>query len=175
MIVPPESVVGGLDCARQPSWSTDGKWVYYSAALNGSSQVFRVPVAGGIPQQITRSGGCRPQESPDASSVYYTLQGSLWRMGLNGGAPEKVVSSHHFERSKLFSYLVREHGVFLLPLFAKTWTLEYYRLPAGAVARIASGDKRTSRGLAVSRDASRILFPLTDQTHMNLMLVRNPD
>lgn len=189
MLVKPEAVLGGLQCSRQPSWSGDGKWIYYSAGVSASSQVFRLSISGGNPQQITRSGGCRPQESPDGRSVYYTAEGGLWRITISGGVPELVVNSNSLKGLKAFSYVVRPEGIFTVPLFTKVWGLDFHRLADGSVTHIASGGihwfadgsvqissggKRTSRGLTVSSDGRRILYPLTDEVHMNLVLVRNP-
>jgi dipeptidyl aminopeptidase/acylaminoacyl peptidase len=37
-----------------PAWSPDGRWVYFSSSRGGSSQVWRIAVAGGEAEQVTR-------------------------------------------------------------------------------------------------------------------------
>lgn len=167
----PLKVAGGFECGRQPSWSRDGKWIYYSAAVNGVAQIFRISAAGGRPHQVTTAGGCNPQESPDGRYIYHMKEGGVWRIPLAGGSREQMIRNPNL----YLSYVVGRDGIFALPLFTlRPWTMEFHRFSDGSVSAIAHGDKRTCRGLALSRDGRRILYPLTDGVRMNLMLVRNP-
>lgn len=40
--------------ASDPRWSTDGKTIYFLSSKSGSSQIWRVPAAGGAPTQVSR-------------------------------------------------------------------------------------------------------------------------
>lgn len=42
-----------------PSFSRDGKWVYFASDRSGGWQVWRVPVAGGSAQQLSAKAGSR--------------------------------------------------------------------------------------------------------------------
>ena len=37
-----------------PSWSSDGKWIYFLSSRSGSSQVWRLPAQGGEAEQVTK-------------------------------------------------------------------------------------------------------------------------
>ncbi|MBA2544363.1 MAG: S9 family peptidase, partial [Deltaproteobacteria bacterium] len=37
-----------------PAWSADGKWIYFMSSRSGSSQVWRIAVAGGEAEQVTK-------------------------------------------------------------------------------------------------------------------------
>jgi dipeptidyl aminopeptidase/acylaminoacyl peptidase len=74
-----------------PSWSRDGRWVYFSSDRTGSDQVWRVPAAGGPAVQVTKKGGFCPRESPDGRSVFYWNSGTLWRMPVEGGEESRIV------------------------------------------------------------------------------------
>ena len=54
-----------------PSWSRDGKWIYFASTRSGTFQVWRVPAEGGSPVQVTRQGGHAALESPEGKYVYY--------------------------------------------------------------------------------------------------------
>jgi len=56
---------------KVPSFSRDGKWVYFSSNRTGRDEIYRVPFAGGEPVQITGSGGWVSFESNDGKSLYY--------------------------------------------------------------------------------------------------------
>ena len=59
---------GGNNIA--PSWSRDGRWIYYGSR-RGGIQVWKVAVQGGAPIQVTRNGGVIAEESTDGRFLYY--------------------------------------------------------------------------------------------------------
>ena len=76
-----------------PSWSHDGKWIYFASNRSGAWQVWRTPSTGGGPdEQVTRLGGFAGFESEDGQHLYYAKgRGAegLWRKRLPDG-PEEV-------------------------------------------------------------------------------------
>lgn len=78
-----------------PSWSRDGKWIYFASTKSGSFQIWRVLAAGGTPEQLTHSGGHASLPSADGRVLYYAKNSyanpEIWQIPVNGG-PEKPVS-----------------------------------------------------------------------------------
>jgi len=75
------------DC---PSWSPDGKWVYFASARTHDFQVWKAPAEGGSPVQVTARGGHAALASPDGKYVYYAksqyANPEIWQVGqLVGG------------------------------------------------------------------------------------------
>ena len=72
-----------------PSWSRDGKWVYFASDRSGQEQVWKLPTSGGQAVQVTRNGGFAALESPDGKFVYYAkneeVPTSLWKVPVDGG------------------------------------------------------------------------------------------
>ena len=56
---------------NMPSWSRDGRFLYYGSNRTGRYEIWRVPVAGGPEEQVTREGGFLPFESLDGRTLYY--------------------------------------------------------------------------------------------------------
>jgi Tol biopolymer transport system component len=54
-----------------PSWSPDGKWVYFAPSRTGGWQVWEVPAEGGTPSQVMTLGGHAPWASLDGRFIYY--------------------------------------------------------------------------------------------------------
>ncbi|MBS1840549.1 MAG: PD40 domain-containing protein [Acidobacteria bacterium] len=80
---------------RCPSWSRDGKWIYFASTRTEKYQVWKIPSEGGAPVQVTRDGGHAAFESADGKILYYAKTGyanpEIWQVPVNGGA-EKLVA-----------------------------------------------------------------------------------
>ena len=53
--------------AMFPRWSRDGKWIYFSSAESGATQVWKAPSGGGQAVQVTHHGGLVASELPDGN------------------------------------------------------------------------------------------------------------
>jgi len=78
-----------------PSFSRDGKWVYFASTRTGHFQVWKVSSEGGTPVQVTRLGGHAAIASCDGKLIYYAkmqyANPEIWQIPTNGG-PEKLLS-----------------------------------------------------------------------------------
>ena len=55
-----------------PTWSRDGKWIYFSEAREGGRDIWRAPATGGTAEQLTRTGtGFLAYETADGASLLY--------------------------------------------------------------------------------------------------------
>ena len=82
--------------SRAPSFSRDGRWVYFGSDRSGSWQVWRQPwpEAGEEAQQLTTEGGLAALESRAGDAVYYVRpdRGGLWRRGREPGGDETLAT-----------------------------------------------------------------------------------
>ena len=101
----PRAVVAGPEDDGSPAWSPDGKAIAYIQGGNpkdfwyGASHLALVPADGGAPKPLTAAldrNVFAPRFAPDGKAVYFLLEDGgnqpLCRAGLEGGAPERVVS-----------------------------------------------------------------------------------
>ena len=58
-----------------PSFSHDGRFIYFASNRSGRNEIWRVPSAGGAEEQMTRTGGSFPTESRDGRLLYYKSGG----------------------------------------------------------------------------------------------------
>ena len=86
-----------------PSWSGDGRWIYFASTRAGAvADIWRIAPSGGPATRLTRNGGFEPRASLDGRYLFYLdrapaglATGStarLMRLPLDGGEPEPVVS-----------------------------------------------------------------------------------
>ena len=78
----------------RPSWSLDGRWIYFASDRTGDWQIWKMPSSGGKPEQITWGGGRDPVVSWDGRRVYYAksppIQG-IWEVPAEGGQEVQIV------------------------------------------------------------------------------------
>jgi Tol biopolymer transport system component len=79
-----------------PSWSRDGRFIYFSSNRTGDGQVWRTPASGGADEQVTQNGGTLPFESVDGRTLYYlksggNLPGVLRARPTAGGADTAIL------------------------------------------------------------------------------------
>ena len=55
-----------------PTFSRDGRWVYFSSTRSGQSRIWKIPVSGGAAVQVSAGLGMMAIESPDGAYLYYT-------------------------------------------------------------------------------------------------------
>jgi len=83
-----------LDEGRVPSFSRDGKWIYFASDRHDDWQVWKIHRRGGNAVQVTRKGGFAALESSDGY-LYYAKSGwkpEIRRIPVAGGE-ESLVSS----------------------------------------------------------------------------------
>ena len=77
-----------------PSWSSDGKWVYFASNRTGDWQIWKIPATGGALVQVTKQGGFASIETPDGQYLYYAKNNyenpEIWRVPVAGGEEAPV-------------------------------------------------------------------------------------
>jgi serine/threonine protein kinase/Tol biopolymer transport system component len=94
-------VTSGNQNAEGIRVSRDGRWVVYDSDLSGNSDVYRVPVAGGEPERLTRdpSDEFRGALSPTGKELAYhsfrTGSRNVFLARLDGGPVQQLTHSSH--------------------------------------------------------------------------------
>ena len=159
-----------------PSWSRDGKWIYFASKRGGEAfQVWRMPIAGGVPEQLTRYGGISPIESADGRYLYYSKyeQNGIWRMPLRGDGAESMVLSD-MDPDGWPNWALSPEGIYFLKFgkFPKA-SLAFYDFAENTTRIIWPLEKQAGWGLSLSSDGRSLLYIQDQFAESNLMLVRN--
>ena len=161
---------------KAPSFSRDGKWVYFTSNRAGRDEIYRVPATGGEPVRLTANGGWVAFESADGRSIYYTKTpgacSPLFVRSLDGGPERQVIESVCWR-----GFVVTDRGIYHLSgnPNAREYAVQLLDPATGRstlVGRI-EGRLYLNLGLAVSPDGKTILFSASTQAGADLMLVEN--
>ena len=158
---------------NMPSWSRDGRVVYFTSNRTGSYRVFRVPAEGGPEQRLTAEGGGPPFESWDGKALFYSREfvGSspLMTVPLAGG-PERTL----VDCVSLWGYAVAAAGVYYQGCGSQPRAVPVY------LRDLASGrDRRVgtltgwSAGFTVSADGNTLLYTKVVGEGSDLMLIED--
>ncbi len=79
-----------------PSWSRDGKWIYYFSNRGKQAHIWKKPATGGPETQVTRNGGAWSDESLDGKDLYYVNEQGLWKIPVASGNEVKIAHSYDF-------------------------------------------------------------------------------
>jgi Tol biopolymer transport system component/DNA-binding winged helix-turn-helix (wHTH) protein len=155
-----------------PSWSRDGKAVYYTTIHNGQASVWKQPIAGGAAQPVTREGGIYAAQSFDRKYLYFSHgphDATLWRVPESGGSAElladapKPFDCSHWALVESGIYMVDGNGDLLFYQFSNRRTSRVYHDPRFL----------TDWSMAVSADGHEVAWAQIDDNSADLMLVEN--
>jgi len=163
---------------RLPTFSRDGRWIYFASDRTGEQQVWKMPAAGGPAVQVTRRGGYGAHESPDGKTLYYAKsygygKTGLWRVPVEGG--EETALGDWLVSA--FNFTVAGDGVY----FVQTrepgggFPLGVWRPSSGRLERLGTIDKLVAPGLSVwPPDRPRhVLYSVREPPAGDLMMVEN--
>jgi Tol biopolymer transport system component len=165
-----------------PSFSRDGRWIYFNSTRTGESRIWKMPARGGDAILVSNRAGEAPQESPDGVWLYFveSIAGSspLWRMPTAGGAAEKVVES-----VDLLNFAVLDRGIYYIDRISGGAGIHYLDRSAGET-RLRYFDLATRRSTTIvpklgnvdvpitaSADGRMVIYPRQDSSVDDLMLV----
>ena len=155
------------------SFSRDGQSIYFSSMRSGDFEIWRVPVAGGDPEQITHGGGFLPFESADRTELFYLQSPAkpiAFRRKLTDDSPPKRM----FDGVVFGALYVADRGIYFVDTVEERSRLQYYDLEKNRATTVVDDLGTQAPGLlAGSRDGRLVLFSRFDSQNHDLMLVDN--
>jgi hypothetical protein len=173
---PPRQLTNETSADVIPSWSRDGRWIYFASARSGTWEVWKMSSAGGPAAQVTRHGGYGGFESPDGKFLHYTKYPAvpgIWRMPTSGGEETLVVAG--VEPEFWGYWAVVEKGIYYLDTTAKP-AIAFFDFTSRQVTRVVEFENRPARevtGLAASPDGRTILYTQLDALTRDIVFVDN--
>jgi Tol biopolymer transport system component/DNA-binding winged helix-turn-helix (wHTH) protein len=160
-----------------PSFSNDGKSVYFASSRTGEFQIWKVSALGGVPLQVTRHGGHASFPSPDGKFLYYAKTAyanpEIWQIPIDGGE-EKIVSPLVRPATWASWSVVNQGIVFAASSGKGRPTVSLFTTANRRVTTLGSL-RIVPFWLSASRDAKSVFFDQPGWQQAQIMLVENFD
>ncbi len=158
---------------NSPTWSRDGRFVYFSSARPGTETIWRVPVAGGPEEQVTHTGGARCEEAADGQTLFFQRapfgDSPLLAVSLAGGQERTVIDC-----VRTWGYALRQAGIYHFGCGGDPGAVPLLlRDTATGRDRLLGTLDRPGGGLTVSADGKTILFTKVVGEGSDLVLIEN--
>ena len=168
-----------------PSWSSDGKFLYFASQRTGQWEIWKRPWRGQEVVQVTHGGGYMSSESPDGKWLYFSKSDveSIFRQRVSQlgsqsiSEPELVVGPPYRVQTEGWA-LARNEVVFIDRATGdQPPVIRGFNLKTKAVRSILSLHElfadRSDIGLSISPDEKWILYSELDRSGSNIMLAEN--
>jgi Tol biopolymer transport system component len=168
----------GLNESSEPTWSIDGRWLYF----NGGTNLFKVPVEGGASTALTRGHGSSPRMSllhPSRiyySRIYRTDNDVICSVSAAGGDEQCLSGLPPVRPEFSDSWELARSGVYFVNTTSPRPGIDFFEFASARIVRvleIAGGPVPWGGRLALSPDGRRLLYPQLDALASDIMLVEN--
>jgi Tol biopolymer transport system component len=144
---------------RVPSWSRDGRWIFFASSRGGNWQIWKALASGSAPGSLTKWGGFRPVESNDSRFIYYARDGEVWEIPAAGG--DEVLALNQPKLDLGLNWSAVDNGIYFIRFNEYTdgeGTILFYDFATAHVKEIA---RLGRHHILRRRRHARGKFPLT--------------
>ena len=166
---PVRQITDDLAQQKEPIWSNDGRWIFFTSERSGMRQVWKVTPEGEGLTQVTEAGGTALFVSADDTHLYYLKPGTpgIWRITL--GQADETLAYAFPDADKVMAWAATPDGLYFIKRQARR-TIEYLDFAEGVFTQLLSSPKELM-GLTVLPETGRLLYARADGSDSDLMLV----
>ena len=159
-----------------PTWSRDGKSIYFSSNRTGRMELWKQDLASGVAAQVTQHGGFSAVESDDGKYLYYVkfFSPGIWRMPLSGGEEERITDQ---PEAWYWAYWdITDSGLYFFDIAALPRPeIKFYDFNTHQISPVLQTDGQVrywTPGISASRNG-RTIYYATQYANATIMITEN--
>jgi eukaryotic-like serine/threonine-protein kinase len=173
---PPRLVAQDSWDDMMPSWSVDGRFIYYASRREGDVlRTWKKAVDGGPAVQITHHSGGEALEAPDGQLVYFSDgYNGIWQVTPDGRNEAPAPGLEGVRHSRYFALSPR--GLYFLRTDSPPWLVHFYDFAAHRISPVAAIEKTILYGtpdLSVSPDDRWLIYAQLDDSGSDIVMLEN--
>jgi hypothetical protein len=161
--------------ASVPTWSHDGKWIYFTSGETETGALYKVKAQGGDPVRVTKKWGFNAQESADGSLYFIAgvFDAEIHVIPGSGGEDHAVPKMPRLLYPN--EWLLYRNRILFIDRTSQPNRIASFDLATSKISTLMNFDKdpKIWGGLAITPDGRRLLYSQVDQVSSDIMLVEN--
>ena len=172
----PHKLRTNLKQVNWPSWSSDGRWIYFRGYEGVGHQLYRCPAEGGEARLLDAGEDpIAPIESGDGKWLYFperNLNATLMMLeiGRPGARPMPVPEMPKI--AVVTQWELMPNGIYFVPQGSPR-TISFYDFATRRTRPVFATDRELDDGLSVSADGRYLLYSQADESNSNVMIVND--
>jgi hypothetical protein len=159
-----------------PTWSHDGKWIYFNSNRGGAQELWKIPAAGGKAVQLARQFAADSLESPDGARVFFRGDdAAIWAVPVSGGRAKAIAQLGGDTLVSHRMWTVTPEGIWFLRRgkgCLSVWLYDFRNEQSVRKATLADDAMLDVPGLSVAADGSSLIYSRRRESRSDLMLLR---
>jgi Tol biopolymer transport system component len=170
----PRKLVTNIANLMRPSWSIDGRWIYFRSEESGRTGLYRCPASGGDATALARDiNGINPRESFDGKTIYFASnhdKSTLKQVALplQPNTESRVDGLLRIREAELWT--LSRSGIFFVPDETPR-SLRYLDFATRQTRPVFEVNRDFGDGVSVSPDGRWILYSQMGDAIGDIMLV----
>lgn len=137
-----------------PSWSQDGRRLYFDSSRTGTSQIWQQDLETGVQNPVTTIGARESVESTDGSTIFFTHQNRIWQLDRGSGREEGIRELEGFQIGRYWH--VGSRSIYFIPrtsnVLESIYRFDLATRQVEKVGTIGGFPTRSVPGLSVTPD-----------------------
>jgi Tol biopolymer transport system component len=173
----PERLTSEATDAVAPSWSRDGRSVYFASRREaGTWQIWRLELTEKRLTKVTSAGGYAARESPDGRWLFFSRADApgIWRQNLSGGPADRATD--RLAPEDWANWEAGARGLYFRELCARHEgpAVAFLAYGTSVPVDLAPLSEQGWPGFAVSADGDWIVYPRVDRHTCDVRVIENP-
>jgi Tol biopolymer transport system component len=159
---------------RMPSWSRDGRYIYFNSDRSGTIALWKKPRAGGQAEAVSGVTAFQSMEASSGAALFFDAGGAgIWKSSLDGS--DRTLPAQLAHVWPRLNWTVSSRGIYFADNSRDAERVWFYSFLGGEVTSIGKADKSLvmdTPSLSVSPDERWLLYAQQEHVGSDIVIRR---